>query len=254
MTKALHGRWLLTALLAATLLPCMATHAPAAPEKAEQMLADARVLLDRGDEAGALSKVEQAAALAPDWAPPHASLALLYQRQANEALSREHLTRYQLLGMLGSGAEDDRLNREIAEGEALMIYLTNLERMNRGLPALMPSAELSLCARRHSEEMARLEYFSHSSPRAATRTPSDRFRQIFGFAPPCIAENLARMASRPLWSFNLDNLRKSHARLMESDAHRKSILWDRPTHIGVGIAVNDRGDYWITENFARFSH
>lgn len=217
------------------------------------MLADARVLLDRGDEAGALSKVEEAAELAPDWPPPHASLGLLYQRQAEEAPAREHFTRYQLLGLLASGAEDCRLTREIAEGEALMIYLTNQERARLGLPLLMPHMQLAQVARGHSDQMATLEYFSHRSPKAQTRTPADRFRRVFGFAPQCIAENLARMASRPLWSFNLDNLRDSHVRLMESDTHRQVILWDQPTHIGVGIAVNDRGDYWITENFVRFA-
>jgi uncharacterized protein YkwD len=223
-----------------------------APKKAEQMLADARVLLNRGDDEGALSKVEQAAKLAPQWPAPHASLGLLYQRQSNEPLAREHLTRYQLLSLLESGAEDCRLTREIAEGEALMIYLTNQERARRGLPLLMPHAKLSRVARGHSDEMATLEYFSHRSPKSARRTPTDRFRQLFGSNPPCIAENLSRMSSRPLWSFNLDNLRDSHARLMDSDGHREAILWDEPTHIGVGIAVNERGDYWITENFVRF--
>lgn len=215
------------------------------------MLADARVLLDRGDEAGALSKVEQAAQLAPDWAPPHASLGLLYQRQDNEALALQHFTRYQLLGLLEAGAPDERLTREVAEGEALLIYLVNTARAAHGLPPLTPHAELSNVARSHSDEMACLEYFSHRSPKAATRTPADRFRKEFGYDPPCIGENLARMWSRPLWSFNLDNLRKSHEGLMESEGHRQAILWDEPTHIGVGIAVNQHGDYWVTENFAR---
>jgi uncharacterized protein YkwD len=245
-------RYLLSAaLIAALVLPCMVS-AAGAPKRAEQMLADARVLLDRGDEAGALTKVEQAAKLAPDWAPPHASLGLLYQRQENEALAREHFTRYQLLSLLDAGAENVRLNREIAEGEALLVYLTNAERARRGLPILMPHAKLARVARGHSQEMAALEYFSHRSPKASTRTPTERFQKLFGFTPPCIAENLARMSSNPLWSYNLDNVRESHARLMESDNHRHAILYDGVTHIGVGIAVNDRGDYWVTENFVRF--
>jgi len=251
LRKTLHGRLVLAALIAALAIPCM-VFAEGAPQRAEQMLADANALLDRGDDAGALSKVEQVVAIAPDWPPPHASLGLLYQRQGNEPLSREHFTRYQLLSLIEAGADDERLTREIAEGEALMIYLTNAEREKRGLPLLKPHAKLAQVARAHSEEMARLNYFSHRSPKAALRTPTDRFRQLFGFEPPCIAENLARMWSRPLWSFNLSNLHKSHDGLMESDAHREAILWDKPTHIGVGIAVNEAGDYWITENFARF--
>lgn len=251
MSKVLQGRLLWAALAAALALPCVLAQA-AAPQQAEQMLADARILMDRGDELGALTKVEQAAELAPDWAPPHASLGLLYQRQANEPLAREHLTRYQLLGLLHGGAEDGRLTREIAEGEALMIYLTNAERAQRGLPLLIPDSGLAAVARGHSEEMARLVYFSHQSPKTSRRTPADRFRLAYGFTAQCIGENLARMASRPLWSFNLDNVRESHARLMESDCHRQAILWDRPTHLGVGIAVNQQGDYWIDETFVRF--
>lgn len=250
MKRGLHGWLLPAALIAALAIPCVINAAPA-PEKAEQMLADARALLDRGDNVAALSRAEQAAALAPDWPAPHASLGVLHQQQSNEPLARRHFTRYQLLGLLEDGAEDVRLTREIAEGEGLLIYLANAERARRGLRLLTPHDRLAGVARDHSREMSRLEYFSHRSPKAATRTPTDRFRRAFGFEPECIAENLSRMWSRPLWAFNLDNLRDSHEGLMESDGHREAILWDRPTHIGVGIAVNEQGDYWITENFAR---
>jgi uncharacterized protein YkwD len=250
LRRSLHGWLLPAALIAALAIPCVVSAAPA-PVKGEQMLADARALLERGDNAAALSKAEQAAALAPDWPAPHAPLGVLYQQQRNQALAREHFTRYQLLGLLDSGAEDVRLTREIAEGEALLIYLANAERARRGLPLLTPEAKLARVARDHSCEMATLAYFSHRSPKAGTRTPTDRFRRVFGFEPACIGENLARMWSRPLWAFNLDNLRDSHEGLMESPGHREAILWDRPTHVGVGIAVNQHGDYWITENFAR---
>lgn len=249
MTRTLRGRLLPVALIAALAIPCVVAADPA-PPRAEQMLADARVLLDRGDDLGALSKVEEAAALAPRWPAPHASLGLLYQQRSDEEAARRHFARCQFLGLLDSGAADDRLTHEIAEAEALLIYLVNSERAARRLPALIPHAKLAQVARAHSEEMAALEYFSHQSPTAATRTLSDRFRRVFGFPPRYLAENLSRMSSRPLWSFNLDNVRGSHQRLMESPNHRAAILDQRPTHIGVGIAVNERGDYWITENFA----
>ncbi len=253
-STSISGWWSAAALIAAVLLLCVSAFAAKAqpPQKAEQMLADARALMDRGDEVGALSKVERAAQLAPEWPVPHASLGLLHQRRGDEALAREHLTRFQLMGLLDAGAEDTDLTREIAEGEALIIYLTNAERLRRNLPLLIPDTRIARVARGHSREMARLNYFSHNSPKAARRTASDRFEQVFGFRPVCIGENLARMRSRPLWSLTLENLRGSHERLMESDKHRHAILWDRPTHIGIGIAVNDLGDYWITEEFVRF--
>jgi uncharacterized protein YkwD len=222
------------------------------PKKAEQMLADCRVMLARGDELAALSRAEQALQLAPDWAAPHASLALLYQHQGDEAQAMEHLTRYQLLGLLASGAPDDPSTAAIARGEALMIYLTNQERASRGLPLLQADNGLSAVARGHAQEMARLDYFSHDSPTPTRRTPSDRFRLAYSYDAPCLGENLARMSSSPLPAFCAENLRESHAGLMDSEGHRQAILWDLPTHLGVGIAVDEQGAYWLDETFVRF--
>ena len=43
---------------------------------------------------------------------------------------------------------------------------------------------------------------------------------------------------------------RSAADLLKSPRHRDSILWDKVQEVGVGIAVNEHGDYWITEMFA----
>lgn len=242
-----------TALSAlALLLLVLASPQPAAevPAEAEAMMADARELMRNGDGAGALSKVLEATEIAPNWPLPHASLGVLYQLDGRPELAREHYAEVQLLSMLREGQEDGRATREIARGEALMVYLANLERAEHGLTLLRPHADLAIVARRHSREMRDLRFFSHLSPTEQNRRPSDRYLNIFGHRPAAIAENLARMASGSCWSFNDDNLRDSHHRLMNSKTHRRTILWERPDHIGVGIAVNERGDYWVAENFA----
>lgn len=238
---------LLALLLTAPLCPGMATEVP---EEAEAMMADARELMRNGDGASALSKVRRAAEIAPNWPAPHASLGVLYQLHGAQDLARDRYMQVQLISMLREGQEDNRATREIAQGEALMVYLANVERTERGLPLLRPHADLAIVARRHSREMRDLGFFSHVSPTAHNRRPSDRFLTVFGQRPTAIGENLARMASTSHWSFTHDNLRDSHERLMKSTKHRKVILWDKPDHVGVGIAVNQRGDYWITEDFA----
>ena len=37
---------------------------------------------------------------------------------------------------------------------------------------------------------------------------------------------------------------------MNSPTHRHSILWEKVRQVGIGVTVNARGDYWITETFA----
>ncbi|NLO08045.1 MAG: hypothetical protein GX131_19660 [candidate division WS1 bacterium] len=236
----------LLAILVTLSLPASA----ATSDDARKMLADASKLIGRGDQAAALTKIEAVTTIAPQWPAAYATLGTLYQRIGQQDLALESFTRFQHNSLLNAGAEDGRLTREIAEGEALMILLVNEERAKRDVPALVPDEELSAISRRHSQEMCEMNYFAHESPTRSLRTPSDRFKAHFGFDPLCLGENLARMSSRPLWSYNMDNLRDSHQRLMESDGHRKAILWEIPRSIGVGIAVNDSGDYWVTENFA----
>ncbi|MEA3402489.1 MAG: CAP domain-containing protein [Armatimonadota bacterium] len=241
------------AVVMAALLAASLAHARGAttscPPKARQMLADARVLLSNGDERGALSKVQQAVELAPAWPPPHAELGLLYQRQGDEERARHHYTQHQLLGLMEPESEPDDLTRQIAEGEALLIYLANEERAARRLRMLRPDLTLTEMARQHSEEMCELGYFSHASPIRRNSSLQRRYRNAFNCRPKAIAENVSRMRGT-LWSFIPENLIDSHDRLMASAGHSQNILWERVDSIGVGIAVNDRGDFWITEDFA----
>lgn len=242
-------RWgILLVALTAALMP----HRGAAAEDRERvdaLLASAELCTRRGDLEGALEAANRAAALAPDCPEVHATLALLNHQRADIEAATHHYTQFQLLSLQLSGHANDELLREIAEGEATMVFLINSERAARGLPLLRPDLALTAMARAHSEEMRDHGYFGHVSPVAGNRTISDRCRRVFSRPVRAVAENLSRM-SGTLWSFTPANIRDSHDRLMRSTRHRANILWTRPTHIGVGIAVNSGGDYWITENFA----
>ena len=227
----------------------MLAHAESVSREAELIMASAQELMDKGDGAAARSQLLKAVEIAPHWMTPAAALGVLHQLEGNEELALEHYTKVQLASLLSEGAQDNRLIRDIAAGEAWMVYLANEERWAQGLKLLPPHPDLAIVARRHSREMRDLGYFSHESPRVHSRRPSDRFSNHFGYRPLCIGENLARMQSTGRWSMNTDNLTESHDRLMNSASHRSTILWELPHYVGIGIAVNERGDFWVTEKF-----
>ena len=218
---------------------------------AQQLVATARQLEAQSDLEGAIARLQEAVMILPAWAPSRGLLGRLYQMQGQDEPAKEQYKSHQLLSLLGQVEGDaDPFVPKLAEAEGLMTFLINQERMTRGLCVLEPSAELSKIARGHSEEMRDRGYFSHVSPVKSHATPVDRFVKVYGQKPRGLAENLARRYGT-LYSFSLKGIAESHADLMKSPRHRHSILWDKVQLVGVGIAVNGHGDYWITEMFAR---
>jgi len=218
---------------------------------AQQLVAEARILEAAGDLDSAQERAERARALVPAWPVPRALLGRLHQIQGHEDEAKQEYKSHQLLSLLGqASAEAGPLLLKLAEAEGLMIFLINRERITRGLCALEPTVNLSNCARQHSAEMMQLRYFGHTSPVQPNATPIDRFVKVHGRRAQALAENLAYRNSNR-YSFKLHNIAESHADLMNSPKHRDIILWDQVEQVGVGIAVNDNGDYWITEMFTR---
>lgn len=216
-----------------------------------QLVAEAAELERQGDLEGALGRLQAAVATLPNWAEPRGLLARAYQVLGEDEQAKAEYGHHQLLSLLGEIQEDaDPLILKLAEAEGLVAFLVNQERMTRGLCLLVPSVKLSLVARQHSTEMMELNYFSHLSPVKGYATSVDRFVKVYGCKPRGLAENLARRCGT-LYCFTLEKVAESHADLMKSPKHRDSILWDKVREIGVGIAVNDHGDYWVTEMFAR---
>ena len=110
------------------------------------------------------------------------------------------------------------------------LCLLNAERRKHGLRKLRLSKRLSKAARKHSRDMVRRDYFSHTSLSGATFV--DRIRRtgyLSGAGNWMVGENLA-------WG---SGSRSSAARTvrawMHSPGHRHNILTGRFVHIGIGV-------------------
>jgi uncharacterized YkwD family protein/spore coat assembly protein SafA len=121
--------------------------------------------------------------------------------------------------------------------EHQVIQLTNQERAKYGLSALKPHWELSRVARYKSNDMRDKNYFSHTSP-----TYGSPFTMIknFGISYRAAGENIAMgqtsaQAVVQAW--------------MNSPGHRKNILSQNYTHIGVGYAKGGSGQHYWTQMF-----
>jgi len=127
--------------------------------------------------------------------------------------------------------------------EARFVELTNKERVQRGLSHLEVDPLLVEIARAHSKEMSDKHYFSHHSPTPGIETPLDRY--------------LASVTWRPSWALVGENLfycsivdvDRGHTAFMNSPTHKSNVIEPRYDHIGVGIYVDARGEFWVTEMF-----
>src|SRR3954469_3328132 len=110
------------------------------------------------------------------------------------------------------------------------LCLLNAERRKRGLRKLRLSKRLSKAARKHSRDMVRRDYFSHTSLSGASFV--DRIKRtgyLNGAMGWMVGENLAWGAGS----------RSSAAKIvrawMHSPGHRHNILTRRFAHIGIGV-------------------
>lgn len=125
-----------------------------------------------------------------------------------------------------SNSDNDFLN----ELQTEVIALTNKYREENGLPALKADLELTKVAQIKSDDMATNDYFSHTSPTYGS--PFDMLQE-FGVDYTAAAENIAAGQQSP------DEV---VAGWINSPGHRKNILNEKVTHIGVGYVTN--GNYW----------
>lgn len=165
--------------------------------------------------------------------------------------------------------------------EAAIFHQTNRERVNNKLPPFKASAALHLMARRHSQEMADLQYFEHTSPTAANRDLKDRLRNV-GLVNVTGSENIAVLPAKEMGSgtyvirdnpdgsetwtdqatgkqidyYSYEELSKAVvAQWMASPPHHANIVSKSLVYLGCGIA---RGPYtgqkqdsfYMTQNFS----
>lgn len=112
-----------------------------------------------------------------------------------------------------------------------LIDATNRFRAENGLPALKPMPELNSFAQEWSESMAKKGKLEHRNPVKIPNRPD-----------LLIGENI--LQNYP--SATADAMVKQWA---NSPGHRKNMLDERYTHIGVGIA-DKGGKRYATQNFA----
>ena len=164
--------------------------------------------------------------------------------------------------------------------EAAIFHQTNTERTANKLPAFQYSMAMNLMARRHSGEMAELQFFDHTSPTPANRTLADRLRNV-SLTNVTAGENIAVLPAREIgsgryvthdpldgnevWYDEVTGKRMDYftyqalaeavvAKWKNSPPHWKNILDPQFKFLGVGAA---RGEYdkekqdsfYMTQNF-----
>jgi uncharacterized protein YkwD len=224
-------------------------------QQAESQVHAAQLEMSCGNCEHAVCLLQAAQHLRPDWIVPHQELALAYQKQGDEehAEAEYMLVEAELYDNLPSGRTNPAASRDaILHAEANTLWLINHTRADNSLPALKPDPRLAVIAREHSLEMRDLGYFEHESPTASLQTPLDRFRAYFDMGPRCIAENIARRWGSA-GAFTPEHIVGTHQDFLNSPGHRANILREEVTTVGIGIAINDHGDYWVTEDFAKYS-
>ncbi|MEK3936810.1 CAP-associated domain-containing protein [Sporosarcina sp. FSL W7-1349] len=121
--------------------------------------------------------------------------------------------------------------------EQQLFDLTNAARVRHGLNALKWEPVVAGTARKHSVDMADHDYFSHENLRG--QSPFDRMADD-GIKFRGAGENLAYGQSSSIFA---------HEGLMNSEGHRENILLTGYSHLGTGVAFNEKSQPYFTENF-----
>ena len=146
--------------------------------------------------------------------------------------------------------------------------IVNQHREAAGLPPLVRDSKLDMIARSHSQDMADRNYYDHDTPEGLD--PTDRadaagyecIKDMYGgqyfnrhsYYMAGIAENIHSVYSE--WYSNptqmarlLMNGQGNQMGWMDSYGHRQNILHSDYDRIGIGVAFNDVGDVYATQNF-----
>jgi uncharacterized protein YkwD len=143
-----------------------------------------------------------------------------------------------LTAVLASDDKKDLPPLKLSDDEKTLLDLTNAERAREKLPPLAPNARLFQAARAHAANMAKKGEMKHDLD---GKTPDQRLDDA-GYDWRKFGENLAQSDG--------GGLAEIVKGWMGSKGHREHILDPAFTEIGVGIARNDKGDVYYTEDFA----
>lgn len=107
--------------------------------------------------------------------------------------------------------------------------LVNIERAKEGLGALTVRSDIVRVARDHTDVMVSEWRLFHNPHFSSQITGWQRVTENVGYGP---------------------SVERIHEALMNSEGHRRNILDDRVTEVGIGVRVSD-GRVWVTQNFRR---
>jgi uncharacterized protein YkwD len=144
--------------------------------------------------------------------------------------------------VLSNSVKFDKYTEKAKRNIELMIYdLTNSIRVRNKMPVLSWSSSAALASRKHSQDMAVNNFFSHRNLKR--EMPGDRLRAE-GIFVTTNSENLVA---------GYDTAIVSVHKLFNSKTHRNNILSKKIRYIGVGFAYVPDSKYltYITQNFYR---
>lgn len=123
-----------------------------------------------------------------------------------------------------------------------MLRLLNKDRKKHGLSALFMQEDLREVARKHSRDMARQDYFSHTNLKG--QSPGDRLKGA-RVTDATAGENLAKIGGFALPT------QRAEIGLMLSPGHRANILNEHYNCVGIGVIKSITRVYYFTQNFAK---
>ena len=137
-------------------------------------------------------------------------------------------------------AEDMTIDKGfvLSEEEKGVLDRTNAERKAAGLAEFVANEKLFQAARGHSINMARRGRLNHTLD---GKGMSERIRDA-GYSFQGAGENIAWNQRSPVEVVRT---------WMNSSGHRANLMNGTYTEIGIGFAVNDRGERYWTQLFAR---
>ena len=142
-----------------------------------------------------------------------------------------------LLLALATIAQPPAVLAREARAATVLFARLNQERRQDGLPALELDPELDAAASEHVADMARNNYFEHTSPGGIT--PFDRMRRLgctFSYA----GENIALA----------DDAAQADRALFKSTPHRENTLNARFNRVGIAVMTNAQGRLLFVEDFS----
>lgn len=139
-----------------------------------------------------------------------------------------------------------------ARARLILLDEINADRAEHGASPVALDSLATVVAQMHAEAMARDGYLSHYAIDGSA--PYERFGEAGGTAH--VRENVFRWSRRPSdphdagWSWPEFDIREAETWLMESPGHRATILDPGRTHVGIGVAEDERrGAVLVVQEF-----